>query len=560
MPEFDYQGAKSAGWNDDEIADFLTKENQRGKGLYIRKEALQEMQPTPGFFERVKESIEKRAERVGEIADVYGAGKQTLLESAAQTAGQAVAGLGDIGFEALKSIGQATGLKVSEESKQKMLQDPVVQTGLKFAQQGAEAYKAFKDANPRAARNLEAVVNISQVIPIEKGAALLGKGITKVGQAGRGTAQKSAEIIQRTKEAIAGIDTPTKNVLDPSSKAREALKGEVKTAKLTPQEAREIAEGIRPKQQAQAKINTERADFYLAKARRASKDASQATPLELVGKKAEEATLALDKKLARYGELKQKALASAANKQVSGIDNLKVKLLDLMDKRLGIYIDAKHKIVESPGKVSRIALDPSDQNLMSKVYTILDNLDDVDSLARVDATVDAIQNLLYKRSQNALVPINSNTEGILKQITGELNGLVKKQAGEDYIRANQKYANIIELRDTLSKALGSEGKKGGALMKRVFSPADAGTKKMFQRIHDITGINLTDEAVLAKFAMEAVGDARQKSLLEEVGLMRGVVSGGGAYQTLQHAFETVLKKTATKESVGKGILKKASGK
>ena len=524
------------------------------------EEQVSEQEQKPGFIKGVKESIEKRAEGVGEIADVYGAGKQTLAESAVQTVGQTVAGLGDIEVEALKSAGRAVGFKVEPETIQKLLQNPTVQKGLQMAKSGIKQYQGWKKENPRLAANLEAFVNISEVFPIGKVLSIVGKIVAKTGEKAIEIAKKPAEIIQKTKEVVADIDTPTKNVLDPSFKAKEALKKEVSSKKLTQQEAREITEDIKPRQQAQAQFNTQRADYYLSKAVRASKDAAQPTPMELVVKQAEDVILELNKKLNRYGELKQKALTVAEKRQVPGIDNVKLKLLDLMDKRLGVYIDAKHKIVEATGKVSRIALDPSDQNLLSKVYTLLDNLDDVDNLVRVDATVDAIQNLLYKRSQNVFIPINSNTEGILKQIMGELNGLVKKQAGKEYIQANQKYANIVELRDTLNKAIGVEGKKGGALMKRVFSPADTGTKKMFQKIYYITGINLTDEAVLAKFAMEAVGDARQKSLLEEVGLIRGTISGGGAYQTLQHAFETVIKKTVTKEKTGKEILKKASGK
>ena len=58
-------------------------------------------------------------------------------------------------------------------------------------------------------------------------------------------------------------------------------------------------------------------------------------------------------------------------------------------------------------------------------------------------------------------------------------------------------------------------------MKRVFSPTDGGTKALFREIKRITGIDLNEEATLAKFAMEKSGDARQANLLEQLELIKG---------------------------------------
>ena len=53
-------------------------------------------------------------------------------------------------------------------------------------------------------------------------------------------------------------------------------------------------------------------------------------------------------------------------------------------------------------------------------------------------------------------------------------------------------------------------------MKRVFSPTSGNTRPMFEQIKVETGIDLVKEATLAKFAMESVGDFKQRSLLENI--------------------------------------------
>lgn len=56
-------------------------------------------------------------------------------------------------------------------------------------------------------------------------------------------------------------------------------------------------------------------------------------------------------------------------------------------------------------------------------------------------------------------------------------------------------------------------------MKTVFSPQTGErTKQIFRAVKDITGKDLINEAVLAKFAMDAMGDIRGTNLLEALNL------------------------------------------
>lgn len=139
--------------------------------------------------------------------------------------------------------------------------------------------------------------------------------------------------------------------------------------------------------------------------------------------------------------------------------------------------------------------------------------------------------MLYKKKSNLAVPINGKIEGIVKNITGELNSKLRSVGGDLYKKSNQRLSGMMDARDLLNKALGRDANKGGSLMKRVFSPTDGGTKELFNTIKKITGIDLNEEATLAKFAMENAGDARQANLLEQLELLKGAVGAKGSFLT-----------------------------
>jgi hypothetical protein len=182
----------------------------------------------------------------------------------------------------------------------------------------------------------------------------------------------------------------------------------------------------------------------------------------------------------------------------------------------------------------------------------LTNLGANPKLKQVDEFIDYAQEVLYKGSQNLTVKTGGRTESVIKGIVADLNKQVKGIAPKSYSTLNSKYADIIDIRNNLNKALGSEATKGGSLMKRVFSPTDAGTKKLFADIQKLTGIDLTDEAVLAKFSMDLFGDARQASLLQQLniptqrGLIEKVIQGTSKVAGLEDWLRNLTIKRATK--------------
>lgn len=275
---------------------------------------------------------------------------------------------------------------------------------------------------------------------------------------------------------------------------------------------------------AQSEKKSSKLEKYAKQAEKAVDDYSQPTPMQIAGDtKGGEALNILNNKLAKQGQLKREALGKVGDKVVEGVPTFRTSLKDALRERVGINIDTQTgEIVNATGRTSKIALDQADNKMIKDVINLFDSLGERPTVRQLDDAVDAIQDILYKRKSSTAVPVNGQVEGLLKEFTGKLNKMVKGVAGEQYTKANDKFAYFIDIRDKLNKGLGLEGQRGAQLMKQLFSPSGEAPRRLFEDVKKLTGIDLVEEATLAKFVMENIGDARQASLLEEV--IRGNVS------------------------------------
>jgi len=319
-------------------------------------------------------------------------------------------------------------------------------------------------------------------------------------QKGTGLAKGGAEtILNKVQDAVTPIEKGVESMLNPT--------------KLIPKEV--LATIPEEKIAIQSIGKSQKLEKYVKIAQKAVNDFSHPTPLEVAGQRAEQAVNVLTNKLTKQATLKKTALDAIGDETFGLLSPYRNKLRDLFKERVGLNI-TEDGIVSAPGRVSSISLDPADNKLVKEAFSFFKSLGARPSLKQVDDAVDAIQDALYKRRQITAIPVNTKVEGVLKQITGELNSVLKSKVGKGYTTANDKYASFVEVRDKLNKLLGPDGDRAGSLMKRVFSPSDAGTKSLFNKINELTGIDLIEDATFAKFVMENVGDARQASLLEEV--------------------------------------------
>ncbi len=126
--------------------------------------------------------------------NILKAPEQTKFETGLQVLGQGAGFVGDIAGMAISKFGQGLWNSLKDKPKEDIkniaetvIKTPIAQQALKAAEKGISAYKTFKEDNPRAARDIEAVFNISTLIPIEKGVEI-----------GLKTAKGALPIIART--------------------------------------------------------------------------------------------------------------------------------------------------------------------------------------------------------------------------------------------------------------------------------------------------------------------------------------------------------------------------
>lgn len=446
-----------------------------------------------GLGSNIKTAFSRRAEAGAEAIN----SDQSTASKVLQTVGQGAGFVGDLGFEALKSV---TPEPVEEAVKSGV--EKVANT--QPAQAVISSITEWATKHPEAARNLQAVVDIGSIIPANKaigvGADLIGSGAKKVAV---GAVDDVARIGNKVSDVITPIEKGTEVALNPTKLIPKERLRNIKIDDIV----------------AQAEQKSVKLENYVKVAEEAVQDYSKATPLAKAGEKASGALNVINNKLSKQAQLKNDALDVVGEKTVKNIATFRTKLRDELRERVGVNLsltDEGIDIVPATGRSSKIAFDPADNKLIRDTYEVLSSLGNTPTVRQLDDTIDALQDLLYKRNSAVAVPVNGQVEGVIKSVTGQLNNAVKKVGGEQYRKANSKYAYFVDVRDKLNKALGSEGERGATLMKKLFSPSGEAPRRLFEDIKKLTGIDLVEEATLAKFVMENVGDARQASLLEEV--------------------------------------------
>lgn len=111
-----------------------------------------------------------RGAKMGDIFDATLTGEQSLSEGVMQAGGQGVGYLGDLIGQGVAKLGQGISYITPDVVEDEVMtqlgiffDQPMMQMGKRALQAGGEAWENFSQENPRAARNIEAIVNISGV-------------------------------------------------------------------------------------------------------------------------------------------------------------------------------------------------------------------------------------------------------------------------------------------------------------------------------------------------------------------------------------------------------------
>lgn len=234
---------------------------------------------------------------------------------------------------------------------------------------------------------------------------------------------------------------------------------------------------------------------FVKKGRDAMLDDRNRTPLESVGDDVARALQYVKSKLQTIGS--QKGELS----KINGIQGYSRDLLTQTRQKLQSFLNSRDLIEE-------------DASIVKPIVERFKALGDSPSVNQVDRFIDFAQSKLYAGDKNLTVSLTSKTKGALKEIIGQLNDGVKNKMPETYRQLNDEYSRLIEFVEELNTKLGKDSGNAGSLVKRLFSPSDARTKELFDLLGKETGQDFFRDARLAKFVMDALGDVRQKSLLD----------------------------------------------
>ena len=362
----------------------------------------------------------------------------------------------------------------------------------------------FKELSPEQQRNVQAGAEVIGGITAPFGFAPI---LSKVGGVISKTARASLEASDVALQRAKTINLPKMEVPD------------VKQARSLINDIRFQLSDLDP----QVETILQRSSFddvnrYFQQARTAKVDPAKSTPLELAGNKATEAYDVIDEARKHAVQGKKAILERVATQRVAGntINEVMSTGIQRMNSRFGAEIDAKGVVSQAKGRTLQI--DAADQKLISEYFSRLNSLGVSPTVKQVDDFVDWAQGQLYKQSKS-ISKFEVASEPVVRElqsITGNLNSRLKETVGGGYGEVNARVSRLIELQDEVSRALGADARKGGGLMKRLFSPTGGDTRRIFEEIQQETGIDLVKEATLAKFAMEGVDDVRQKSLLQQL--------------------------------------------
>lgn len=204
----------------------------------------------------IKGAGQRRLEGTKQAIEESKQGKITRPEVALRTVGEGAGFIGDILGEGLKAGFRALPDAIENpirEAGRDILDTSVGQAGLEALRSGMDKYEAWKAKNPRAAENLESVVNIASLIPIGRGAQVGGKAIgegailaREGAEAGLEAAGRAAKPALETAETIAeGAGRTIKRaVTRPIDAAGEALAKSSRLRTLPQAEAEAVRSGL----------------------------------------------------------------------------------------------------------------------------------------------------------------------------------------------------------------------------------------------------------------------------------------------------------------------------
>lgn len=181
-------------------------------------------EPAPvdtSYTGRLKTDFSNRQNEMVDVtarSGLAGEKKQTTAESVLQTLGVGAGVAQDFLTESGKSIfntamsemNHIPGFKSVKDSAHSalttILNTPLNKAGIEVAKQGAEKYDVWKKTNPRAAADIESVVNIAALFPVVEGAGKLATAAPDILAGAKGAAKDIASVAKVAGDVPVPVD------------------------------------------------------------------------------------------------------------------------------------------------------------------------------------------------------------------------------------------------------------------------------------------------------------------------------------------------------------------
>jgi len=159
------------------------------------------------FAQRFGEDLDKRREMYQTITDAYLNGEQSYAEGLLQVGGKVAAGavldlIGEVVISGGRGLLTITPDVIEDPIRSgltgvahEFLNTDIGQRGLEAAVEGVEKWGAFKEENPRSARNIEAVVDVAVLLAPVKGKPKAPT--TAIGRTGESFARSSSAVSKK---------------------------------------------------------------------------------------------------------------------------------------------------------------------------------------------------------------------------------------------------------------------------------------------------------------------------------------------------------------------------
>ena len=238
-------------------------------------------------------------------------------------------------------------------------------------------------------------------------------------------------------------------------------------------------------------------DAVVEQGKKAMTDDRITTPIENVGKELVNQAQRVKNRLTQIGKQKSEVLNKAKNAYQD------------ISKEVGDTILAMRKQATQLGE--------DDAKFVNGIINRLKPYLNKGKLKDVDGLIDDIQDQIYKLSESdKAVQLTDRVMGIVRNGIEGLNGKIQAKVGGSYQNLNKQYSELYRLLTDVNRSVGRKGEKAGSFMKQFFSPAGQTAKNLIAQMEKVTGVDFSRDARLSKFVMEALGDKRAESLLEQI--------------------------------------------